>query len=377
MVAINIPLYTIRHSMIGGTEFGIYSWIKGLAETEARVSVTYGRDRDLSPDFLSWLRGHPGIDVSQYLGLTGPKSLRFVQEFLFENRRTPHDWAIYPNYFCPPRVRRSERRRGVILHDIQYRIFPHYHSSKRRAWLDYHLPKMFDQADLVLLISESERELIRGQFGAGVAERCEVVFNAVDWRRLEPLLPSERPASLQDRLDRPYILSVCHQFPHKNVLTLLKAFVAVAHQDRDVQLYLIGKASEANKAFIRQAVPAELADRVQVLGFVDDRTLGSYYAHARLFVLPSLYEGCGVPAVEAMGFGVPTLVSRAYALPESTLGRASYVDDPSAVDEWAGAMERLLNGPERLPFETVDAIRATYAPKAIGQAMLGHLAART
>lgn len=376
-LAINIPMYTIRHTQIGGSEYGIYSWIRGLAETGARLSVTYGRDEDLSPEFLAWLRDHPEIKAIRRLGLSGPKALRFLQELLFENQPTRDDWAIYPNYFCPPKLRLNARHRAVIIHDIQYRIFPQYHSSKRRAWLDFYLPKMFELADLVMLISESERDLVRQEFGPSVAARCEVVFNAVDWRRLDPAATADLSLEIQHRLSHPYILSVCHQFPHKNVATLLKAFAQVAATDSDVQLYLVGKSTAATKAFIEEHIPAGIVGRVQLLGFVDDRTLGAYYANARLFVLPSLYEGCGVPAVEAMGFGIPTLVSRAYALPESTLGQARYVDHPLAVEEWTGQILAMLRSADRLAPAAIDQIRATYAPKAIGERMLQVLGARS
>lgn len=377
VLAVNVPIYTIRHTQIGGSEYGIYSWIRGLAETNARLTVTYGRDEDLSAEFLTWLRSRPDIEAVRRFGLSGPKALRFLQELVFENAPTKHDWTIYPNYFCPPKIRPSARHRAVIIHDIQYRIFPQYHSPKRRAWLDFYLPKMFDLADLVMLISESERDLVRQEFGASVADRCEVVFNAVDWHRLDPTPVAELSPDVQDRLSHPYILSVCHQFPHKNVATLFKAFAQVAETDHDVRLYLVGKSNDSTKAFINEHIPAGIVDRVHLLGFVDDRTLGSYYANARLFVLPSLYEGAGMPAVEALGFGIPTLVSRAYALPESTLGKAQYVDHPLAVDEWTDRILASLGSIERLPAETIGLIRDTYAPKAIGEQMLKVLGART
>lgn len=371
-LAINVPLYAIRHTEIGGTEFSIYNLIKGLAQNDARVSVTYGRDADLAPEFLSWLQQHPEVAAECRGGIPGPKSVRFLEEFLFSLRPTDDDWVLFPNYFCPPRRRSSRRRRCVILHDIQYKVFPQYHSAKRRAWLDTYLPRMFRDADRIMLISQSEARLVREHFGDEIAAKCDVVPNAIDWSRFGQTA-TPLPETVQARLRHRYILSVCHLFPHKNVGTLLKAFIGIAANDPDIRLYLVGALSERNQAFIRGAVPDDIINRVEILGFVDDRTLGAYYTDASLFVLPSLYEGFGMPAVEAMGLGVPTLVSRCFSLPEVTLGQARYVEDPLEAAEWQIGIEACLAASPGLPDVVVSRIRDEFSPAAVGERLLNVL----
>ena len=222
------------------------------------------------------------------------------------------------------------------------------------------------------LVSQSEADLVRRHFGDAAADRCRIVPNAIDWTRFENT-GGDWPADVQERLGRRYILSICHLFPHKNVITLLKAFTRVAKNDLDVRLYLVGSLSDRNRAFIRASIPDDLVDRVEILGFVDDRTLGAYYAHASLFALPSLYEGFGVPPVEAMGFGVPALVSRCFALPEATLNAADYVDDPLDVAEWQTRIEAMLATPQPPSPETIERVRSAYAPKAVGNQLLSCL----
>lgn len=368
-LAINVPLYAIRHTQIGGTEYSIYNLVKGLSQNDAGVSVTYGRDADLAPEFLTWLQRHPEVRATRGGGVPGPKSVRFLEELLFSLRPTDDDWVLFPNYFCPPRRRSSRRRRCVILHDIQYKVFPQYHSAKRRAWLDVYLPRMFRDADRIMLISRSEAGLVREHFGAAIAAKCDVVPNAIDWSRFEQT-GTPLSEAVQTRVDRRYILSVCHLFPHKNVGTLLKAFAGVAANDPDIRLYLVGALSEHNQAFIRGAVPDDIIDRVEILGFVDDRTLGAYYANAALFVLPSLYEGFGMPAVEAMGAGVPTLISDCFALPEVTLGAAQYVEKPLDVGEWQARIEASLAAPAKPSQDLVDRLRHLYAPRTVGGVLL-------
>ncbi|KQN24416.1 hypothetical protein ASF00_16405 [Sphingomonas sp. Leaf34] len=372
---IEIPLYAIRHGQIGGTEFAIYNLIRGLAATDVPLVLNYGRDADLSPDFLDWTRGVPGISMRRGGGLPGPKSTRFIEEALFQNRRRGDKWAIFPNYFCPPALVGRRGRNCVILHDIQYKRYPEYHSPKRRAWLDFYLPRMLRSADAIILISQSELSLVREYFGEAIAARCDVVPNAIDFVRLQG--GTGKPsAEARQMVGKRYILSVCHQFPHKNVPTLLAAFANVAQRDPSLQLYLVGSSSAANRDFVRAASTPAIIDRVHLTGFVSDADLGLLYAHAQLFVLPSLYEGFGMPAVESLGLGIPTLVSNAYALPEVTLGHAGVIDQPRDPAVWADAIEAALASGNRPSSAAIAEIRATYEPATVARKLVKVLSAR-
>lgn len=370
---VHVPLYTIRHGQIGGTEFAIYNMLRGLAAAGPRIVIPYGRDTDLSEDFLRWAQGHDRVSLERKGGLPGPKAVRFAEEALYQQHRRGSDWAIFPNYFCPPALSRHNGKSCVILHDIQYKRYPQYHSSKRRAWLDFYLPRMFAAADAIILISQSELALVREYFGDEAASRCDVVYNAIDFDRLEEGTPSD---AMYERVRHRYILSVCHQFPHKNVTTLLNAFAQVAQRDPALNLYLVGSASDANRAFVQAALPEAIRNRVHLTGFVSDADLGLLYAKAEIFVLPSLYEGFGMPAIEALGLGVPTLVSNAYALPEVTFGHAGLIDDPLNAEAWAMAIEATIASGIRPSAEQTAHIRATYHPAAIAQTLLSALRSR-
>jgi len=373
MQNIHVPLYTIRHSQIGGTEFWIYNLLRGLVGAGARVDMHYGRDADLSRDFLDWAGMEDHVELHREGALPGPKNVRFAEEFLFQQRRRgDQDWTLFPNYFCPPNLLSRRRKNAVVLHDIQYRCLPEYHSKKRRQWLDFYLPKMFKTADSVILISHSEWNLVRENFGEDAASRCTVVHSPIDFERLEQ--PAVRASdSVLEMVKHPYILSVCHQFPHKNVATLLKAFERIATGNPSLRLYLVGSASEANLAFIQNSLSPAVRGRVHITGFVSDAELGQFYANARLFVMPSLYEGFGMPAIEALGLGVPTLVSKAFALPEVTLGYAGLIDRPREVEPWAEAMEAALAAGVRPTAEQVKHIRDTYHPTTTGREVLAVL----
>jgi glycosyltransferase involved in cell wall biosynthesis len=165
-----------------------------------------------------------------------------------------------------------------------------------------------------------------------------VVHNGVDQEWFN-LAPSPRPHP------KPYLLYVGNVKPHKNLGRLLEAFGQLASQT-PCDLLLIGK----NEGFLTgdstvQAAADRLAPRVQLLGAVSQELLKRYVAHAEALVLPSLYEGFGLPPLEAMACGRPTIVSRAASLPEVCGDAAMYFDplDPASIAE---AILRVLNEPE-------------------------------
>jgi len=367
---ISIPLHTIHHQRIGGTESSLYNLAKGLWGTSAQLTVAYSDEERLAPEFRTWMKTS-GVATKKTLRIPGPKSARFLEESIFEIGRNDESWVLYPNYFVPPAIGRRKPT-AVLLHDIQYKVLPQYHSDRRRQWLDYYLPRMFERADVVFLISETERRQVFEYFGEACGQKCRVIYNAIDFDRFKGR-SSDLAGLNQD--DKPYILTVCHQFPHKNLVTLLQAFELVAQSDRNIQLFLVGRQSEENMQFVARSLSSEAAKRVRLLGFVSDAELSEYYRNAALFALPSLYEGFGMPAIEAMGLGVPTLLSGIPSLREITLDEASYISDPTNAKLWATGITELLSDSQyrARSVERSAKIRALYEPKKIAENLLSHL----
>src|SRR6266567_5140783 len=156
-----------------------------------------------------------------------------------------------------------------------------------------------------IVISQSEKRYVEEFFGTKAAMKCRVVPNAIDWNRFDAHQPSEEESEFSNLLSQNYLLTVCHQFPHKNLQTLLTAFEQIAKRHPDLRLYMVGTNSASNQQFIATKLSPSARERVRLLGFLSDSELGQLYRNAKLFVLPSLYEGFGMPAVEALGLGTP------------------------------------------------------------------------
>jgi glycosyltransferase involved in cell wall biosynthesis len=164
--------------------------------------------------------------------------------------------------------------------------------------------------------------------------------------------PVERPeaiAALRARygLERPYLLHVGRLDPGKNLRTLLAALAELRDGGAPHDLVLAGPPGWKNEGFFRLLRELDLEGRVRLLGYVPDADLPALYTAADVFVFPSLYEGFGLPPLEAMACGTPVVASSRSAMPE-VLGDAAVLVDPRDARALAGAVRRVLDdGPLR------------------------------
>jgi glycosyltransferase involved in cell wall biosynthesis len=215
-----------------------------------------------------------------------------------------------------------------------------------RRYLERVVPRSITRADRVLADSIHTRSDIVSHFGVS-PDKIEVLYSGFAARfRPEPE-PGEWQR-LQSRYgidDRPYVLSVGTLQPRKNYVRLIRAFSALRPEAMKpgTQLVIAGGWGWLYDDIL--AAAEEHGERVRILGFVDEADLPALYRSAALFAFPSLYEGFGLPVLEAMACGVPVVCSNASSLPE-VAGDAALLVDPVDTDGLAGAMGRVLEDGE-------------------------------
>jgi glycosyltransferase involved in cell wall biosynthesis len=239
-------------------------------------------------------------------------------------RSTPHGVELFwsPHYNLPLAVR---AKLAVTIHDALHLARPDWvRGAHRRIYARAMFRQLRKRTSAIICDSRfTADELTRH---AGIkAERVEVIHLGVD----ESWFVDVRSVS---RHPRPYFIYVGNVKPHKNLMGLLEAF-AQASADLPHDLLIVGKKegfiSGDSRAIARGG---KLGDRVRFTGEVADATLRDYVANAEALILPSHYEGFGLPALEAMAAGCPALVSRAASLPEVCGDAALYFDQHSSAE---------------------------------------------
>src|SRR5712692_4008779 len=208
---------------------------------------------------------------------------------------------------------------AATVHDLQHELYPQFFSHAELAYRRLVYGQTVTASRIVIAISEHARQALLEKYGID-PDRVVVIPLGIDHVRLTPgNMPRE-----------PFLLYPANPWPHKNHARLYEAFALVRRQRPALRLVLTGTGHE----------PA-LPDGVESRGRVSFDELATLYRTASALVFPSLYEGFGLPPLEAMACGCPVAVSRAASLPEVCADAAEYFD-PASPEEMAAAIVRVL-----------------------------------
>ena len=230
-------------------------------------------------------------------------------------------------------------RSVLTVHDLIYVLFPEYHLPMNYHFLRLMMPRFARRADAIIAISEcTRRDLVR--LWQIPAEKVHVIYEGVD-PRFADRPDAQAMAHVRQRYSLPdrYALYVGTIEPRKNLPTLFEAWTQL--RDRP-PLVVAGKKGWLFEETFARVEALDLSDIVHFTGFVADEDLPALYAGAELFVFPSLYEGFGLPVLEAMACGTPVITTTGGSLPE-VAGDAALIVEPTDVDALRDALDRLLH----------------------------------
>jgi glycosyltransferase involved in cell wall biosynthesis len=322
-------------------DFGIGTYIRNLLRQLARI--------DQNTEYVLLCR-EPDLGIAAQLGpnfrgVVEPSpnySLREQIHVPWVLRRERPDVYHAPHYVLPPAVR---CRSVVTIHDCIHLMFPQY--LPNRAAYAYARASMWAAArrsDRILTVSEASKRDILHFFNVK-PEKIVVVYNAID-EHFSATPSDEQVARIRERyqLDHKFVLYVGNIKPHKNLVRLIEAFSQLRRTHDDLKLLIIGDEISKLPALRRAVHRNKLHKFVRFLGYLKDDTLTVLYRLASVFVFPSLYEGFGLPPLEAMASGTPVVTSNVSSLPEVT-GDAAVLVDPYDVDSISDGMRRVLEDP--------------------------------
>ncbi len=246
-----------------------------------------------------------------------------------------------PHYVLPPL---TPGRTIVTIHDCIHLMFPQYLPSRLSyAYARGAMWAATQRSSRILTVSEtSKRDILR--FFNVPPDKITVIHNAIDERFWHPPAEEQVVRGRQRyQLDGPFVLYAGNVKPHKNLERLIEAFYRVRKSGFDeLKLVIIGDEISKHQALRRTVHRLMLHKHVRFLGFQPDETLAVLYRLAAVFVFPSLYEGFGLPPLEAMASGTPVVTSNVSSLPE-VVGDAAILVDPYDAGSIADGIAKVLS----------------------------------
>lgn len=254
--------------------------------------------------------------------------------------RTRPDVAQFFSFIVPPGV---SGRRVTVIHDMAYKSCPHTVNWKTRLWLELSMKKTCRYADHIVTVSEfSKKEIVR--YLKIPEGKITVVPNAVDHRVYHAGYTRKQiqPALDKYGIEKEYFLYLGTIEPRKNLERLVLAYARLQEEVPCVpQLVLAGKEGWMYQGLYKKVRQMDLDKKILFPGYVDPKDSPLLMCGAMAFVFPSLYEGFGMPPLEAMACGTPVIVSNTAAFPE-VVKDAGILVDPECEEELYQAMKSLL-----------------------------------
>jgi glycosyltransferase involved in cell wall biosynthesis len=327
-------------------EFGVGTYTRNAIRTLARLDNFNeyfllgipGKLGDIEklPDNFITVPTHPNeFSITSYLELN-----RILKLHRCDLLHVPHLFWKPQSVPCPY---------VVTVHDL----FDHLYRVNHASWLKRNLhfeftKRTLDRAARIFAVSNFSKKDTERLFGVS-GDKIDVIYNALDDRfRLGHATDTDRKIIAERyQVTYPFLLYTGRISPHKNVVRIIEAFSALKTELQktgefpDLKLIIIGDELSKHPDLRRAVIKSRVQNDVRFLGFVPIGVLRIFYDLAKIFVFPSLYEGFGLPPLEAMAHGTPVVTSNTTSIPE-VVGNAAVMVNPENVFEIMHALHRVL-----------------------------------
>ena len=296
----------------------------------------------------SWRRSeHFRVSHTRWPGRALMRSWQHLKWPKIERFVGPVDFVHAPSSYIPPV---SSARRLLTVFDIYFKYAPHHTDAYGGKYFLKTFARGLARMDHIIAISEFTRSEMLRHYDLD-PERITVIPLGVDTERFHTDGNRDEDVALIEKLGlrRPYLLCVATAEPRKNLVTLIEAYarfrqIMLAGSQQPPRLVIAGQPGWGIQALQERLAEASIVEYVDLPGYVPSEALPSLYRQATAFVFPSLYEGFGLPALEAMACGCPTLLAQAGSLPE-VAGSAAMYFNPKASDHMARILARFIADP--------------------------------
>ena len=251
--------------------------------------------------------------------------------------------CLEPDNYMPI-IFKGKAKYLTIIHDLQALHFPSYFSKFKMLWLKINWDNAFKYSQKIIAISKFTKKDILQHFKVS-EEKIEVIFDPVVIDAHE-ILDEEEILKRYNLVIKDFYYTVSSLDKNKNLITLLDMMSILkerGNSDKKLVISGVGNGKSIND-FSRLVEERGISNNVVLTGFVDNATRNTLYKTCEVFLFPSIFEGFGMPPIEARYFGAKVITTRESSIPEVTQNAVLYVKNPLDADEWA---ERVLNTEEK------------------------------
>ena len=356
---IAVDLLWLRPRQVGGTEFYIRNLLDGFLCLEEKFHLILLVSKDNKASFAHYTQDRRiTLLEADIESASIPK--RILWQFFCQNRllRRNHIRKCFIPVYCRPIFNGGITYVNTI-HDLQAAHYPEYHPfheivySRLCWWLDVHRSKH------IVAISDWVREDIMNRYRVEPG-KITTIYNPIIVDKNETVSMAElsRKYGVEEK---EFYYTVSQLIPHKNLSTIIEVMSRIRDEKADLpcRLLISGVNGESRKKLERQIRLKGLEKEITLTGFVENAERNALYKYSKAFLFPSVFEGFGMPPVEAMLFGTVVIASDRTCIPEVTQGKANYVKDPYDVQEWIRVMQNPADRVGEMDFTMYDQVKLT------------------
>jgi len=342
-VNIGINLIWVKVGKNGGVESYVRNILDGLLKFSQGENFNFilFLSKDNCESFRNYFKSENFKKV--ILPIKSQKVIsRIVKENLYLDKyakRENIDLMFVPVYSKP--LRKNKNIPYIItIHDLQAFHYPEYFSKIKNMWLKYAWKRCANTSDIIVAISNFVKKDIENKLNID-SKKISVIYNPISG--IDNIEDFEKIKNKYNIEEKNYYYTVSSLLPHKNLKTLLYTMKKIKESELNIPKKLVisgvgGKSESEIKGLINRL---DIKNEIILTGFISNEERNSLYKNAKIFLFPSIFEGFGMPPIEAMILGTPVITTKKASLYEVTKGKAFYVDEPYNEDEWVEKINKL------------------------------------
>ena len=349
---IGIDMTWLKPKKSGGVEFYAKNLLDGMLKLEDDNEYVLFLAKDNEDDLKNYFNDKrisfvtcntSAFDVKKHLIWQNLSQYKIL-------KKNNIDFCFFPVYEMP--LYRCKKIKCVTtIHDIQAYHYPEYFSKLENIWFKMAWKKVLKIADKVVTISNYTKEDIKKIFKH--KNNIQNLYEPVTLKLTEIGEFKELKEKYNIK-ENEYYYTVCSMHKHKNLITLIKVMKEIKDRNLSIpnKLVISGVGGPNKDNLLNQIKEMGIEDNIIITDFVSNTERNTLIKNSNIFLFPSIFEGFGIPPVEAMILGTRVITTRETSLPEVTKEKCQYVTDPFGIDEWIEQIEKAQKiEPKQIEFD--------------------------